>query len=64
MELGNDWVRVYVREGNCGNTVARLIANLQKYANAPLRLADPDLQAALEQTLSYPGAPQGALALA
>ena len=64
MELGNDWVRVYVREGNCGNSVARLIANLQKYANSPLRLADPDLQATLDQMLSYPEAPQGALALA
>lgn len=64
IEMGDDWVRVYVREGNCGNSVARLIANLQKYANAPLRLADPGLQAALDETLSYSAAPQGALALA
>lgn len=64
IEMGDDWVRVYVREGNCGNTVARLIANLQRYANAPLRLADPGLQETLDQTLSYSAAPQGALALA
>ena len=64
IEMGDDWVRVYVREGNCGNSVARLIANLQRYANAPLRLADPGLQAALDETLSYSAAPQGALALA
>lgn len=64
IEMGDDWIRVSVREGVCGNTVARLIANLQQYVNSPLRLADPELQAALDQTLSYPDIPEDVLALA
>lgn len=64
IEMGDDWIRVSVREGVCGNTVARLIANLQQYVSSPLRLADPELQAALDQTLSYPDIPEDVLALA
>ncbi|HMH91924.1 MAG TPA: hypothetical protein VK586_12680 [Streptosporangiaceae bacterium] len=50
MEIGRDWMRVYLAAGSCGNTVARLVSNLQASFDSALTLAQPSLQmaAALE----------------
>jgi hypothetical protein len=44
MELGHDWMRVYLHSGSCGNTVARLISNLQTRFDGALTLTHPSLQ--------------------
>ena len=44
MELGRDWMRVYLHAGSCGNTVARLISNLQMRFDGALVLTHPQLQ--------------------
>jgi len=44
MELGYDWMRVYLHVGSCGNTVARLISNLQTRFDGALSLTHPGLQ--------------------
>ena len=44
IELGHDWMRVYLHAGSCGNTVARLISNLQTRFDGALALTHPDLQ--------------------
>ncbi len=46
MELGNDWMRVYLHAGSCGNTVARLISNLQTGFDGALYLTHPGLHEA------------------
>jgi hypothetical protein len=46
MEVGHDWLRLYLTAGTCGNTVARLISNLQARFDGALALTNPDLQAA------------------
>jgi hypothetical protein len=48
MDIGPTWMRVYLEKGACGNTVARLISNLQSSFDSALTLLSPDLQAALE----------------
>ena len=47
MELGRNWMRVYLRAGSCGNTVARLVSNLQTRFDGALFLSHPDLQEAV-----------------
>jgi hypothetical protein len=47
IELGRDWMRVYLHAGSCGNTVARLISNLQTRFDGALTLTHPDLQDAI-----------------
>jgi hypothetical protein len=44
IELGGDWMRVYLHSGSCGNTVARLISNLQTRFDGALTLTQRDLQ--------------------
>jgi hypothetical protein len=44
IELGYDWMRVYLYAGSCGNTVARLISNLQTRFDGALSLTHPALQ--------------------
>lgn len=46
-EIGTTWLRVFLTEGACGNTVARLVANLQHRFDARVSFLDPELQAAL-----------------
>jgi hypothetical protein len=46
IEFGHDWMRVYLHAGSCGNTVARLISNLQTRFDGALALTHPGLQAA------------------
>jgi hypothetical protein len=50
VEIGSDWMRVYLAAGACGNTVARLVSNLQARFDSALSLSHPGLQeaAALE----------------
>lgn len=45
-DIGRDWLRVYLERGSCGNTVARLISNLQHHFDGALWLADAELDAA------------------
>lgn len=47
MDVSNRWIRVYIDEQACGNSIARLITNLQHTVDADVRLVDPDLQSAL-----------------
>ncbi len=47
IDIGRDWMRVHLHEGSCGNTVARLITNLQHSFDGALYLQDPTLEAAL-----------------
>lgn len=47
MDIGDQWMRVYLRKGCCGNSVARLASNLQHGFDSALTFADPTLQAAL-----------------
>lgn len=47
MDVGSHWLRLYLEQGGCGNTVARLISNLQTRFDSALSLRDDELQAAL-----------------
>ncbi|TDV52456.1 hypothetical protein [Actinophytocola oryzae] len=47
MDIGRNWLRIYLNEGACGNTVARLVANLQHTFDSALSFTDPELQIAL-----------------
>lgn len=44
IEVGRDWMRVYLHAGTCGNTVARLVSNLQSKFDGALSLSHPDLE--------------------
>lgn len=46
MEIGRDWMRVYLTTGSCGNTVARLVSNLQARFDSALSFSQPGLQEA------------------
>ncbi len=46
VEVGRDWMRIYLDAGTCGNTVARLVSNLQARFDGALWLTHPDLQIA------------------
>lgn len=48
IEIGSKWMRMYLDKGTCGNTVARLVSNLQHRFDSQLKFVDPELQAALE----------------
>jgi hypothetical protein len=48
LDVGRNWLRVYLNEGTCGNTVARLVANLQHTFDGALEFVDPELQDALK----------------
>jgi hypothetical protein len=47
IEVQPDAMRIHLYEGGCGNTVARLISNLQHHVDGALTLVDPDLQGLL-----------------
>jgi hypothetical protein len=48
IQLSDRWLRLMLGEGSCGNTVARLVANLQHGVDSCVRFVDPELQALLE----------------
>lgn len=43
IDIGVDWMRVYIRVGSCGNTVARLVSNLQSRFDSALVLTHASL---------------------
>lgn len=47
-DIGTRWLRLYLPQGNCGNSVIRLVSNLQHRFDAALTLGNPDLQQALK----------------
>jgi hypothetical protein len=44
VEAQPDFLRIYLYEGGCGNTIARLVANLQHHVDGALEFLDPELQ--------------------
>jgi hypothetical protein len=48
-DITSDWLRIYLFEGGCGNTVARLISNLQHHLDGALSIIDGELDAGLKQ---------------
>lgn len=44
IDVGSTWMRIYLERGSCGNSVARLISNLQHHFDSALRLINPELQ--------------------
>jgi hypothetical protein len=52
IDVGDTWMRVYLEPGGCGNTVARLVSNLQHRFDAALTLRDLDLNAAISGSQS------------
>ncbi len=55
LDIASTWMRIYLRQGSCGNTVARLISNLQHRFDGALFLEDPELDAAARRS-PLPGA--------
>jgi hypothetical protein len=47
IDVGSKWLRVYLPDGGCGNSIVRLASNLQHRFDATLAFADSELQAAL-----------------
>lgn len=54
IHIGRDWLRVHLGAGSCGNTVARLIANLQHTFDGALYMQDPLFDAALRHGVIGP----------
>ncbi|MGW3022758.1 hypothetical protein [Streptomyces sp. NPDC001221] len=48
LEIGRQWMRIYLEPGGCGNAVVRLVSNLQHRFDGKLEFVDPSLQAALD----------------
>lgn len=48
-DITAEWMRVYLFEGGCGNTVARLVSNLQHHLDGALSVAEDELDARLKQ---------------
>ncbi len=48
LEIGLQWMRIYLDKGTCGNTIARLVSNLQHRFDSQLSFIDPQIQSALE----------------
>lgn len=42
-DITSDWLRVYLFEGGCGNSVARLVSNLQHHFDGALSIVDEEL---------------------
>jgi hypothetical protein len=51
-DVAPEWLRVYLSEGGCGNTVARLASNLQHHFDGALSIVDTALDAELRQLAS------------
>ena len=47
-DITTSWMRVYLFDGGCGNTIARLAANLQHHFDGALSVVDDDLDARLK----------------
>jgi hypothetical protein len=55
IDVGSRWMRIYLQEKTCGNTVARLISNLQHRFDAALAVKDPDLDNATHPPVGVGG---------
>lgn len=49
IDVAGQWMRIYLQEGACGNTVARLISNLQHRFDGALSARDPDIDRATRE---------------
>ena len=56
VEVRPDFLRIYLYEGGCGNTVARLVTNLQHHVDGALQILDPELNALLTLETLAPAA--------
>ncbi|BCB84894.1 hypothetical protein Psuf_022070 [Phytohabitans suffuscus] len=52
MDIARRWMRIYLSAGSCGNTVARLISNLQHRFDGALSLRDPKIDVAARRPLA------------
>lgn len=52
IDVGDEWMRIYLETGGCGNTVARLVSNLQHRFDGALSMVDPELDAAVGKHLA------------
>ncbi len=52
LDITPRWLRVYLKAGGCGNSVARLATNLQHRFDGALRLVLDELQDALSPDLA------------
>lgn len=50
MDISNGCIRVYLPDGSCGNTVTRLLTQIQRHIDARARIAGPTGTRALEST--------------
>jgi hypothetical protein len=48
LDVGHDWVRAYLPKGSCGNTIARLVSNLQGRFDAALTFTNDALNRSLQ----------------
>lgn len=46
IDVGPTWMRIYLQRGSCGNSVARLVSNLQHGFDSALSIIDPSIQRA------------------
>lgn len=53
IEAQPDMLRIHLGRGGCGNTVARLVSNLQHHIDGALWMQDPDLDALLKLELVH-----------
>jgi hypothetical protein len=44
IEVSPNMIRVHLRQGGCGNTIARLVSNLQHHVDGGLSATDPTIQ--------------------
>lgn len=49
IDVASRWMRIYLQEGTCGNTVARLISNLQHRFDGALGVRDPEIDHATRE---------------
>lgn len=52
IEVGADWMRIYLQAGGCGSTVVRLINKLQHRFDGALGMVDPELDVAVGKHLA------------
>lgn len=52
IDIGDQWMRIYLEAGGCGNTVARMVSNMQHRFDGALSLVDPDLDRIVGKHLS------------
>jgi hypothetical protein len=44
IEVSSTMIRIFLRTGGCGNTIARLVSNLQHHVDGGLSATDPTIQ--------------------